>query len=271
MGLWWTRRRKITEQADLLAALRPVVLMGRGHSGTRVLSYACSHLGIQLGSTRPGATGDPDDRVFTRTIKKIATRNLPPRMPDSVKEKDLIFFQDAAFRYYQQLGCPQTQWGWKFPETYLVGAYIARTFPQARYVHMVRDGRDLAFKRHLTDDPHRKLGKKLLAHIGATGLPHHLQAALSWAFQVDQFDAFCTTLRADQVFTVRFEDICMQPIVSLQALCDFLNIAMTDSCTRYLSDQLNVGKVGQYASEDRAKINDIEAKISPTLKRYHYL
>ncbi len=269
MFSWWTSRREIKEQADFLSALQPALLMGRGHSGTRVLSFACMHLNIQLGTS--AATGDADDRTFTRTIKKIATRNLPPCPPDTVLEKDLIRFQNAVFRYYTTIGSPQTPWGWKFPETYLIGAYVARTFPQARYIHMVRDGRDLAFKKHLTDDPKRKLGKKLLSHIGAMGLPHHLQAGLSWAFQVDQFDEFRKTLHADQVFDVRFEDMCRQPMASMQGLCDFLKIPMTDRCERYITRQLDIGKIGQYKSEDPAKIMEIENAVSSTLKRYGYL
>ncbi|MBM4312169.1 MAG: sulfotransferase [Deltaproteobacteria bacterium] len=269
MFLWWKNRRTVKEQAAFLAALQPVLIMGRGHSGTRVLSYACTHLGIQLGTT--SATGDADDRTFTRTIKKIACRNLAPRDHDSVDGKDLIRFQDAVFRYYTKIGSPQTPWGWKFPETYLIGAWVERTFPQARYIHMVRDGRDLAFKRHLTDDPSRQLGKKLLTHINAMGLPHHLQAALSWAFQVDRFDAFCAGLPDERVFYLRFEDLCLQPLALMQRLCDFLHIPMTGSCERYLARQLEAGKLAQYKSGDPAKIQEIEQAISATLKRHGYL
>jgi hypothetical protein len=269
MFLWLASRRKIKEQAGFLSALQPVLLMGRGHSGTRVLSFACMHLGIQLGTS--AATGDADDRTFTRTIKKIAARNLPPCKPDTVREKDLIRFQNAVFRYYKTIGAPQTPWGWKFPETYLIGAYVARTFPQARYIHLVRDGRDLAFKNHLTDDPHRKLGKKLLAHIGAMDKPHHLQAALSWAFQVDRFDAFRATLPADQIHDMQFEDMCREPMAAIQGLCDFLKIPMTEQCRRYVTEQLKTGKIAQYKNEDPEHISDVENAISSTLRRYRYL
>jgi len=266
---WWRNRRSVSEQAAFLAALEPVLIMGRGHSGTRVLSYACTHLGIQLGTT--SATGDADDRTFTRTIKKIACRTLAPAAPGCVDAKDLIRFQTAVFRYYTKIGAPQTLWGWKFPETYLIGACVERTFPRARYIHMVRDGRDLAFKRHLTDDPNRRLGKKLLTHIGAMGLPHHLQAALSWAFQVDRFDAFCAGLPADRIFYMRFEDMCLQPLALMQRLCDFLHIPMTESCERYLARQLEAGKLAQYKSEDPVKIKEIEQTVAETLKRHGYL
>jgi hypothetical protein len=266
---WWTNRRKIKEQADFLSTLQPVLLMGRGHSGTRVLSFACIRLGIQLGTST--ATGDADDRTFTRTIKKIAARNLASGTPDCVSEKDLIRFQNAVFKYYKTIGSPRTLWGWKFPETYMIGDYVARTFPNARYIHLVRDGRDLAFKQHLTDDPQRKLGKILLSHIDAMNQPHHLQAALSWAFQVDRFDTFRAKLNSNQIYDMRFEDMCREPMVAMQGLCDFLNIPMTERCEHYITKQLDGSKIEQHKSEDPAKIQEIENTISSPLKRYHYL
>jgi hypothetical protein len=264
-----TNRRKIKEQAGLLAGLEPVMLMGRGHSGTRVLSFACMHLGIQLGTS--AATGDADDRTFTRSIKKIAIRNLAEGAPESIREQDLIRFQNAVYRYYTTIGPPRGLWGWKFPETYLIGDCIARTFPRARYIHLVRDGRDLAFKQHLTDDPKRKLGKKLLSHIGAMDLSHHLQAGLSWAFQVDRFDEFRKTLNPDQILDMRFEDMCCSPMAAMQNVCDFLKIPMTEQCRTYINENLDTAKIGQYKNEDPAKIRAVEEKISGTLKRYGYL
>ena len=266
---WFQNRRKIRGRADFLATLEPVMLMGRGHSGTRVLSFACMHLGIQLGTS--AATGDADDRTFTRTIKKIAGRTLRQHLPGSAEEKNLIRFQKAVLHYYKKIGSPQTFWGWKFPETYLIGDCIARTFPRARYIHLVRDGRDLAFKQHLTDDPNRKLGKILLSRINVMDLPHHLQAAMSWAFQVDLFDEFRASLPAEQILDLRFEDMCREPMTAMQQVCDFLKIPMTEQCRTYISENLDAAKIGQYKSEDPAKIREVEGKINATLKRYGYL
>lgn len=265
----WRNRRRIKEQAEFLSALQPVMLMGRGHSGTRVLSVVCMHLGIQLGTST--TTGDADDRTFTRTIKKIATRNFTSGSLNHVRKKELICFQNAVLKYYKNISSPQTLWGWKFPETYLICDYIAQTFPHARYIHLVRDGRDLAFKKHLTDDPKRKLGKKLLGHINAMDLPHYLQAAMSWAFQVDRFDEFRKTLNSNQVLDIKFEDICREPMVAMQAVCEFLNIPMTERYEGHIIKQLDLNKIAQYKNEDPAKIREIESTIIGTLKRYHYL
>lgn len=269
MAAWWTSSRKRRQQTEFLAGLEPVMLMGRGHSGTRVLSFACMHLGIQLGTS--AATGDADDRSFTRTIKKIAARNLAQGAPQAVQKQDLNRFQNAVYTYYTTLGSPRTHWGWKFPETYLIGDCIARTFPRARYIHLVRDGRDLAFKNHLTDDPNRALGKRLLTHIGAMNEPHHLQAAMSWAWQVERFDEFRKNLNPARFLDMRFEDICRDPMTAMQSVCDFLDIPMTEDCQNYITRQLDTAKIAQYKNEDPAKIGEIEDAISSTLKRYYYL
>jgi hypothetical protein len=59
-----------------LKNLEPVVIMGRGHSGTRILAWICHDLGLRMGVDASRETGDADDLVFTRKIKKIAQRNL---------------------------------------------------------------------------------------------------------------------------------------------------------------------------------------------------
>lgn len=255
----------------MLSQQCPVVLMGRGHSGTRLLAWACSKLGLQLGFGEDRATGDADDEKFTAAIKALALNNVGITRLGQIREGELYRFQQAVAGYYARLGNPQGLWGWKFPETYLITPYITQTFPHARYVHMVRDGRDLAFKYHLTDDPKRKLGNRILTLQNALTLPHHLQAALSWAFQVDNFDAFRPFIAPEQVFELTFETLCLQPNAVMQQLCDFLHLPFTPPCASYLQEQVQLWKVGQYKENEPALVREVEARITPTLRRYGYL
>ncbi len=264
----FTNSQKIHEAQKQLSELRPIVLMGRGHSGTRVLSWMCSELGVNLGTSTTLATGDADDQKFTQQIKKITTNNIGNRV---LKQSDLRDFQKAVFGYYTRLNCPQSHWGWKFPETYLIAPYIAETFPKARYIHLVRDGRDLAFKQHLTDDPKRKLGRKILESQNALGLPHHLQAAISWAFQVDNFDDFRESIPQESVLDVSFEAICLHPYETAHQLCDFLDLSFTKTCETYIQAQINSKKVAQYQENDPQLIQEVEDRIKDTLMRYNYL
>ncbi len=254
-----------------LAAMSPVVLLGRGHSGTRVLAWMCVHLGVKLGTSSPHVEGDPDDVTFTNKIKALAAHNLDVTSPADVREHALRRFKAAVSKYYAGLGNPSGMWGWKFPETYLIAPYVARTFPQARYLHLVRDGRDIAFKSHLTDNPRHRVGKAVLSACHALELPDHMRAAASWAYQVDRFDAFRDHLPASSVLDMRFEDLCTSPAESAERLSAFLGASMTDACREYVASGIDTLKVAQYGEQDPRLVDDVERRIVATLRRYRYL
>jgi hypothetical protein len=240
--------------------------MGRGHSGTRLVAWAIQKLGIRMGATEDVPTGDVQDRRFSRAIKRIAAATLeePPTRPP--RPRYVRALQRAVRRYLQWLDAASDPWGWKFPETYLIPHYVVAALPQARYVHVIRDGRDLAFKRHLTDDPRRRLGHRLLRHVGALDMPHHLQAALSWEFQVRRFEEFRAHTSA-RVYTIAFESLCRNPVDTMDGVCRFLDVPMTDLCRQYLTDKINPAKVGQYRFAAPRQIAEVESLIGPTLSQ----
>jgi hypothetical protein len=264
------------ERRARLAAERPVVIMGRGHSGTRVLAWALEELGVRLGTLAEKDTGDAQDRRFTRCIKRLAraalrrTATAPPTAFETWR------FARAAQRFRSWIdehapanADPAQAWGWKFPETYLIGPLIETVFPRARYVHMVRDGRDLAFKAHLTDDADRVLGRALLSAVGALEAPHHVQAALSWDFQVRRFDELAASL-GSRCLRLRFEDLCADPEHAMEGVAEFLKLPMTERCRDYLRSNLRPGKVAQHRAEDPVQIAEVEALIEPTLRAWGY-
>jgi len=248
---------------------KPIVVMGRGHSGTRIMAWALVALGIQMGTVKTKATGDCQDRRFTGTIKKLARRTLHLPANAAPNQRDLKSFQKAVHKYLEWMGNIAPAWGWKFPETYLIGNIVAATFPNARYIHMIRDGRDLAFKMHLTDDPNRGLGRTLLKYLDAVDKPDYIQAALSWDFQVKRFGTLAAEL-GNRAYTLTFEALCRHPIVEMEKVASFLDVPMTNDCRTYLKDGVNAAKVAQFRNEDSAKVTEIENLLSETLTNYGY-
>ncbi|MEK6248873.1 MAG: sulfotransferase [Planctomycetales bacterium] len=253
-----------------LAAESPVVVMARGHSGTRVLAWALQKLGIRMGASEQVPTGDVQDQRFSRTIKRVCRATLHQSPTADVRGGLLRVFQRSVIGYLEWLGEDRSLWGWKFPESYLIPNYIAATFPNARYIHLVRDGRDIAFKHHLTDDPNRRLGRKLLKHLAALDLPHHVQAAMSWDFQMQRYDQFRTSA-LPAVHTISFESLCQDPIATMQGVCQFLRCPMNAPCRDYLSSVINPGKVAQYRQHDLIEVTEAEAVMTASMSRYGYL
>lgn len=249
---------------------RPVVVMARGHSGTRLLAMAIEKLGIRMGATSDVPTGDVQDRRFTRTIKRICRASLSQSPTEQPNPRLLRVFQRSLVRYLQWLGDHPGGWGWKFPETYLIPNYVTTTFPRARYIHMIRDGRDIAFKDHLTDDPQRRLGRRLLRHVGALDLPHHVQAAMSWQYQLQRYEEFIEAKQIP-VLTITFEALCHDPLGTMQSVSQFLECEFTDECRSFLHAQVCPDKVSQFRREDPREVAEVEANIAPTLARLGYL
>jgi len=252
-----------------LHAEQPVVIMGRGHSGTRIMAWALVALKLRMGTLEEKHTGDTQDRRFTGTIKKIAQRTLHLPGAATPSKHDLIRFQKSVRKYIQWLGDISPGWGWKCPETYLIGNIVDAVFPRARYIHMIRDGRDLAFKSHLTDDPTRGLGKTLLHYLDAMDKPDHIQAALSWDYQLRRFEMFAAHLR-DRVHPLTFEALCGDPVGEIEKAAAFLGIPMTDACKDYLMRVVDPTKASQYRHEDPLKVAEIERLIGETLAVYGY-
>ncbi len=132
------------------------------------------------------------------------------------------------------LGSRAENKGWKLPETTLVYPWIVRMFPEARYIHWVRDPRDSVIGSHLTDD------------LSDFGVPYdkpesiRLMRAISWKYQREIVKATPTPRHAIQV---RFEDFVLRQNTTLRSLGEFLGIPLAkivvnrDPIGRWKTDQ----------------------------------
>ena len=258
---------------DFLRRQRPVILMGRGKSGTRLMAWACAKLGLSLGTTETLPAGDIDHRPFREVIKALARRNLDVQTLGELREAELILFQKSAYEalhWLRRQPGGERGWGWKWPETYLIAPYVFATFPHGRYIHMVRDGRDIAFKHHSTDDASRKLGRAVLAHLDMSAAPRYLQNAVSWEFQVNIYRTFAQVIPPAQRFEMTYEQFCSDPQGMMQRIAEFLQVPMTDACRAYIDGTLTSGQIAQYRDADPAHLAAVEARIGPTLRALGY-
>jgi hypothetical protein len=263
------RNKRVSTLRNELKEMQPIVVMARGHSGTRVLAQVLNLLNIQMWSDQQRQSGDTN-RKLSRTIKQIVKKDTFITAGEQYHSSSRIMFEKAVYNYYRQLGRPGSNWGWKFPETYLIAPIVFETFPKARFIHFIRDGRDIAFKNHLTDDPTRKIGRKILKRLSALNKPDHIRTALSWQFQVESFDQFKQKLSNERLLELTFENLCIKPQASVNDLCDFLNTSITRQCAAYINREINPAKVKQYQENDPDQILEVEHIIRDTLLRYDY-
>jgi hypothetical protein len=196
-----------------------ITVIGRGHSGTRVMSHTLSASGVYMGA-RLNESGDlipPQDmyeacRVMARHIEykgnltwdfsRLHTMPIDPAFTRLIESFLASVLNSDAERK-----------GWKIPETTLVFPWIVRMFPDIHYIYWYRDPRDCVIGAHVTDD------------LSVFGVPYdktddvRLRRAISWRYQYDLMRATPPPARR---IAVRFEDFVLKQDETLQRLEQFL-------------------------------------------------
>lgn len=107
--------------------------------------------------------------------------------------------------------------GWKIPETTLAYPWIVRMFPEARYIHWIRDPRDSIMRPHRTDNLH---------DFGIAYPPTDVERrrrAISWLYQ---YELMKSTPLPKHVIKIRFEDFVLHHERELRRLEEFLGIPL---------------------------------------------
>ncbi len=200
-----------------------VTIIGRGHGGTRAMSHTLSQSGVYMGNTLNGS-GDllPAQpmydacKVISKHVKylgnnqwdfsKLSTMPIDPEFETLVKQF-LASVQQS----------PAVKKGWKLPETTVALPWIVRMFPDAHYIHWVRDPRDSILSAHFTDD----LAKFGIEYEKTDNVRR--RRAISWKYQVDLIKA---TPKPKRWLTVRFEDFVLKQDATLDTLSKFLGMPL---------------------------------------------
>ena len=217
-----------------------IAIVGRGHSGTRVIAHTLYASGVFMGATinRSGDMVPAEElyeacRVMARQVRWQGGLHwdFSGLLQGPVAEE----FTSLVESYLKDVLEHEGPRGWKLPETTLVFPWIVRLFPRARYIYWIRDPRDCIIGRHKTDDL-RDFG---IAYPDPDN--ERERRAISWKYQYDLVQA---TPKPEHWLTVRYEDFVLRQGESLERLEDFLGmklgrvIVRPDPVGRWRTDRL---------------------------------
>jgi len=127
--------------------------------------------------------------------------NLP------LAERSLARIIDEIFHHYATQKFPGAMmWGDQSPINTLYLPWLAQVFPRARYLHLLRDGRDA------------------IASMLATGRTTLKEATQRWTVSVSRALALQARLPANQFLEVRYENLVSAPEEILRQICSFSGI-----------------------------------------------
>lgn len=260
----------------------PVILLGQSSSGTSICSALLrNHLGIAFGTETqffvrymklaPRYGDLREDANLTRLVENICRERWfervrkfdyivdPKRIQHRVRQRTLRGVIDAVFADFAA-NQGMFRWGDKTPEYICHLDNIGQLLPDAQYIHLIRDGRDVA-----------------LSHFGRHWGPKNIvSGALEWRTQVGWVREFASKLPGDQFHEIRYEDLLSQPAQALAELVEFLRVGNPDG---RLVEQLTSRVVADVRSDNYDKwrkkmtpgqVRQFDAIAGGTLAQYGY-
>lgn len=189
-----------------MTAADHVIVVGRGHGGTRIPAQILYDAGYYMGVVNTSYDHIPGEAMYeaVRYVGALVKRvdqydwdftNVLDALPS-------LRFVSKVQEYLASL-LGHKPIAWKLPESVLGLPWLVQLFPFAYYIHWVRDGRDSILGEHGTDD--LKGFCNVPAHQTADRLHN---AAVSWKYHLDLVAA---TPLPHHWLELRFEDYVNNP------------------------------------------------------------
>jgi hypothetical protein len=198
-----------------------IIVVGRGHGGTRLASRLLLENGIETGNVNyardmvPPAHMHEAAEIFSSYVdykgsyawdfSKAIGREPPAEYRRSVELYLAPIAGIAEPKYF------------KLPETILSYPWILSLFPAAHYIHWVRDPRDAEVHNSDWRPMWDRWG------IDREQLGERIVAAMSWKYQ---YDIVKSVPHPEKFIRVRYEDFCLDHEREVERLSEYLDIEL---------------------------------------------
>jgi hypothetical protein len=257
---------------------QPVVIFGTGGSGTRILQVLTDQSGYYLGTNLNRAGDALDighfmrrwlDRYLGKTdwIGKMVSGADSGRFgyPLAMAEDFAATLED----HREALEDPEARWGWKAPRTILIFPFVHELFAGMRAIHLVRDGRDMAYSKN--QQQMRRHAPQLLDR-SQNDQPEPLRSITFWARVNLAAARYGETRLGDNYLRMRYEDVCGDPGSAVVQLLDFIDSPAPRGPMREVAaEKIRPStSIGRWREHDRDEIDALEDVGGEALRKFAY-
>jgi hypothetical protein len=174
----------------------PIIVVGRPRSGSRVVAALLQDAGVFMGAALDPSSLDPLP-ILHRFVAPLLGAPEPEPAPEPAPAGDrdrrakerLVAALADLFGALPVCG----PWGWKFCETGLLMPLVKRLLPRARFVHIIRDGRDVCVSVN--------------GRFQLTGAPPRVWPVTSLDGRPVDYESFCRAVTVGEPGEQRWHDI----------------------------------------------------------------
>lgn len=284
-------------QERRLREAQPLIVLGMHRSGTSLMVRLLADLGIHMGSWLSrdaesvhfqwlnrriyGAAGSKwaaveglqramESAAFVDRQAEATRRTLFQGHPLLFKGSLLPDFFGRE-RWTKVCAGDALPWGWKDPRTTLTFPIWTRIFPNARWVHMVRNGVDVAISIHRrSQKQQRKLRNRLLPYDYSPATLDFGYCFRLWEHYLSFALAHQELIPPQQYMELRYEELLAEPEASLQRITAFAGFPVAAEALAAAARRVDAGRLdnSSYAAGYREQIPAMVD--SPLMRRLGY-
>jgi hypothetical protein len=247
-----------------VAAPGPYVIGATGGSGTRVTARIAHDAGLYIGTDLNAYEdalpfGAFSDRWINRYVN--APANGGSHRAEMVSDLDAVVAEHLA-------GMPDdaAAWGWKEPRSIYLVPFFAERLPALRFLHFIRDGRDMAFSEN--QQQLAKHGKAIFSD-GWPSWRRPIRSIALWDRVNRQAADFGEQQLGERYLRVRFEDLCAEPAATVGAILEFFGL-QGDAESIASREVRPPSSLGRWREEGKRLVGALERTAAEGLSRFGY-
>ncbi len=265
--------RPSSRQGTVLGFPPPVVIAGTGGSGTRVVARIVRHAGYDLGKDLNRAEDaikfSPfHDAWINRLLKaERKSRGLSQDETDRMRAD----FQRLIKRHLAECAPGNDEvmrWGWKAPRSIYLVPVLHDLFPELKFIHVLRDGRDMALSPNRNQL--RKHGEAALSWKERLFNSAPERSLLLWEHVNLRAAQYGETELAGNYHLVRLEDLCREPVKTTARILEFLD-SDADPTFVARAEIASPLSVGRWRTYPKALAARLESLAQGSLRKFGYL
>jgi len=159
------------------------------------------------------------------------------------------------------------RWGWKEPRSIYLLPFFQRRFPQMKFLHVIRDGRDIAYSTN--QNQLRKHGRAVLAWRERLRR-RPLRSATLWS-RINMATAdYGEREMGARYMQMRFEDLCAAPEESVRRVLNFFELE--GDAARIARDEVKApASLGRWQKQRPDEIAEAHRIAHAALRRFGYI
>jgi hypothetical protein len=282
----------VTPTPSPLAAVReelpqnpgPIVVYNKSHSGSRLLAAVIERAGVFMGAHQ---NESKDSLDLLELVTHLVLAHYPDYGPlwDGRAPADPVLPGLVRRVFASHLaGFDATdgdRWGWKLCETAYIVPVVDFLFPNARFIHLIRDGRDVAFCDHR--GPDNAFWKKVYFNTDritrwrslrltkkAYRRRSYLYNAQHWVNSVTIGRCYGAMLR-ECYLEVRYEDLCLQFEHTAARVLEFIGLEEAFPLVVPMRSQVYPSSIGKHRRQSWLRRYMVSGIAKPLLLELGYL